>query len=209
MRIVIACDGSEIAESAVAAVAALGPDACGDVHLLSVVDPNDLHGLSRAGGASPFFVAITTGQGEVVRAQGGGAAVPASIGLMGHEVRKGDAEPTMAEDRGQAMERAKAEHSDYLRAVAGHYLTGHEVTYEVAFAHDPADAIAEQARDLKADMIALGSHGRSGVNRAIMGSVAEKLMRHASTPVLVIGPTARESMPPHAPEIVASGNAGQ
>ena len=201
MRVVIACDGSEIAESAVAAIAALGADACSDVHLLSVVDPNDLHGLSRGAGASPFFVAVTTGQGEIVRSSEGGSGVPGSIGLMGHEVRSGGAEPVMAEDRTQAMERAKAEHSDYLRAVAGHYLTGHEVTYDVAFAHDPADAIAEQARDLKADMIALGSHGRSGVNRAIMGSVAEKLMRHASTPVLVIGPTAREAMPPHAPQV--------
>lgn len=201
MRVVIACDGSEIAESAVAAVAALGPDACSDVHLLSVVDPNDLHGLSRGAGASPFFVAITTGQGEVVRADGGTAGRPGSIGLMGHEVRSAGADPVMTEDRSQAMERAKMEHSDYLRAVAGHYLSGHAVTYDVAFAHDPADAIAEQARDLKADMIALGSHGRSGVNRAIMGSVAEKLMRHASTPVLVIGPTAREAMPPHAPQV--------
>ncbi|HKS92638.1 MAG TPA: universal stress protein, partial [Tepidiformaceae bacterium] len=138
---------------------------------------------------------------EVVRADGGTAGRPGSIGLMGHEVRSAGADPVMTEDRSQAMERAKMEHSDYLRAVAGHYLSGHAVTYDVAFAHDPADAIAEQARDLKADMIALGSHGRSGVNRAIMGSVAEKLMRHASTPVLVIGPTAREAMPPHAPQV--------
>lgn len=205
MRIVIACDGSEIAESAVAAVAALGPDACRDVHLLTVINPADLHGVTRSPGASPFFVALTTGQGEVIHTPGGGHAVPESIGLMGREVRsEGPSGPDMAEIRSQALERIEAEHLDYLCQLAGHYLPGNEVGSEIAVSDKAAEAIAEHAAKIKADLIALGSHGRSGINRAIMGSVAEHLVRHASVPVLVVGPAARESSRLAAPPTAAS-----
>ena len=38
------------------------------------------------------------------------------------------------------------------------------------------------------DLIVLGTHGRSGVSKALMGSVAEKIFRQASCPVLTVGP---------------------
>jgi len=46
--------------------------------------------------------------------------------------------------------------------------------------------ISEYARRMRADMIVVGSHGRSGLPRLLLGSVAEGLMRHASVPVLVV-----------------------
>ena len=42
------------------------------------------------------------------------------------------------------------------------------------------------AKDQKADLIIMGSHGRTGVAHAVLGSVAEKVVRTASCPVLVI-----------------------
>jgi nucleotide-binding universal stress UspA family protein len=48
------------------------------------------------------------------------------------------------------------------------------------------DAVAEQARQVHADMIVLGSHGRRGLDRILMGSDAEQIVRHSPVPVLVV-----------------------
>jgi nucleotide-binding universal stress UspA family protein len=50
----------------------------------------------------------------------------------------------------------------------------------------PADAIIEIAREKRADLIVLGSHGRTGIERLLMGSVAERVIVLASCPVLVV-----------------------
>ena len=50
----------------------------------------------------------------------------------------------------------------------------------------PADAIIETAQEKNADLIVLGSHGRTGVERLLMGSVAERVIVLASCPVLVV-----------------------
>jgi nucleotide-binding universal stress UspA family protein len=49
-----------------------------------------------------------------------------------------------------------------------------------------ADAILRAADELKADVIVIGTHGRTGLNRMFMGSVAEHVIRHAKVPVLVV-----------------------
>ncbi|MFM7207936.1 MAG: universal stress protein [Planctomycetaceae bacterium] len=61
---------------------------------------------------------------------------------------------------------------------------------EVAFTHrltmgDPAGEIVRLATDEHAEMIVLGTHGRTGVTRLLMGSVAEVVVRRAPCPVLV------------------------
>jgi nucleotide-binding universal stress UspA family protein len=48
------------------------------------------------------------------------------------------------------------------------------------------DVVAEQARQVHADMIVLGSHGRRGLGRVLMGSDAEQIVRHSPVPVLVV-----------------------
>ena len=50
----------------------------------------------------------------------------------------------------------------------------------------PAEEIVRAAQDWPADMIVIASHGRSGVRRLLLGSVAEGVMRHAACPVLVV-----------------------
>jgi nucleotide-binding universal stress UspA family protein len=50
----------------------------------------------------------------------------------------------------------------------------------------PASEIVKTAAQWLADLIVIGSHGRGGVSRALLGSVAEAVMRHAPCPVLVI-----------------------
>lgn len=52
----------------------------------------------------------------------------------------------------------------------------------------PGPSIVECAKNCQADMIVMGTHGRSGLSRLIMGSVAEYVHRHAPCPVLTIKP---------------------
>ena len=51
---------------------------------------------------------------------------------------------------------------------------------------DPAEEIFELARDSMCDLIVMGTHGRTGLGRLLMGSVAERVMRRAPCPVLTI-----------------------
>lgn len=50
---------------------------------------------------------------------------------------------------------------------------------------DPADAVVRMAEEDDVDLIVLGSHGRTGLTRLLMGSVAEAIVRKAHCPVLV------------------------
>lgn len=51
---------------------------------------------------------------------------------------------------------------------------------------DPGEAIVEAAEAEGADLILVGSHGRGGVGRALLGSVSDYVVRHATCPVLVV-----------------------
>jgi nucleotide-binding universal stress UspA family protein len=54
----------------------------------------------------------------------------------------------------------------------------------------PAQEIAQIAADLEADLVVVGTHGRRGVARWLLGSVAEAVVRLAPCPVLVVRPKA-------------------
>lgn len=51
---------------------------------------------------------------------------------------------------------------------------------------DPKNLIVEIANNWNADLIVIASHGRKGIRRVLMGSVAESVLRYAKCPVLVI-----------------------
>jgi nucleotide-binding universal stress UspA family protein len=59
---------------------------------------------------------------------------------------------------------------------------------------DALREILDEAASVKADLIAVGTHGRSGFERLFLGSVTEKLLRKADCPVLTV--------PPHNPNTV-------
>jgi nucleotide-binding universal stress UspA family protein len=52
----------------------------------------------------------------------------------------------------------------------------------------PAETITDFVQHEKVDLIALATHGRSGISRWVFGSVADKLVRSLSVPVLLIRP---------------------
>lgn len=51
---------------------------------------------------------------------------------------------------------------------------------------EPADAITTFAKERGADLIVLSTHGRTGVMRLLMGSVAEQIIREATCPVMTL-----------------------
>jgi universal stress protein A len=53
---------------------------------------------------------------------------------------------------------------------------------------DARDLICQAAKDLGADLIVMGTHGRRGVTRALLGSVTESVIRMAPCPVLTVRP---------------------
>jgi universal stress protein A len=67
---------------------------------------------------------------------------------------------------------------------------------EVRVAPDPAEEIVDYAKEIHADVIVVGTHGRTGVSRLIMGSVAEHVVRTSPCPVLVVRPSEHEFVLP-------------
>jgi nucleotide-binding universal stress UspA family protein len=53
---------------------------------------------------------------------------------------------------------------------------------------DPRDVIDRTAEEIDADLIVMGTHGRRGIRRVLLGSVAEAVVRSAPCPVLTIRP---------------------
>jgi nucleotide-binding universal stress UspA family protein len=64
---------------------------------------------------------------------------------------------------------------------------GLKARVEVLFGR-PAEKIIKYAAKEKVDLIAMSTHGRSGFSRWVFGSVAEKVLRAAALPILLIRP---------------------
>jgi nucleotide-binding universal stress UspA family protein len=65
-------------------------------------------------------------------------------------------------------------------------LTTLRAVSTVRISDDPYGEITRYAEDQDIDLIVMGTHGRSGVARLLMGSVAEKVVRNARCPVLTV-----------------------
>jgi nucleotide-binding universal stress UspA family protein len=63
----------------------------------------------------------------------------------------------------------------------------------VVIGKNTAEKIAQYAQKHNIDLIVIASHGRTGIRHALLGSVAEKVIRTVHCPVLVLRPTAEET----------------
>jgi nucleotide-binding universal stress UspA family protein len=73
---------------------------------------------------------------------------------------------------------------------------------------DPPAEVLRLARALKCDLIVMGTHGRTGLGRLLLGSVAEEALRGAPCPVLAVKAPPPEQAPPPQPEAVNPRDAG-
>ena len=81
---------------------------------------------------------------------------------------------------------AKREHNgDYLKAIASSFSESAAVSYSVRIGR-PADVIIEIGEKNADTLIAMTTHGRSGIRRWLLGSIAEKVLRGADNDVLLV-----------------------
>jgi nucleotide-binding universal stress UspA family protein len=168
MRVLVAIDGSAVSEEVVAASAHL-LDESDEIHVMTVIDPHEVHETVSAGASTAHVesLSVPTADGRVVPSQ--------------MVVR------TPAESVTQASERVHARHLQQLETLVRHVLPARDRWQpHVVISGQPADAILQLADELRVHGIAMGTHGRSGVAHALLGSVAEHVVRHSPVPVLVV-----------------------
>lgn len=86
----------------------------------------------------------------------------------------------------QHLELVKAEAREYLDKVY-HRLTGRKGTVRVELrVGDIAREIIKFAEEANASLIAISTHGRSGIGKWVFGSIAHKILQLSNTPVLVV-----------------------
>ena len=101
-----------------------------------------------------------------------------STGLEPYSLYAGDAMPRLKEHGEQLLEHARAQ------AVAGG-VQADTLLFDRS-AMRVSETVVEQAKAWRADLIVLGTHGRRGVGRLLLGSDAEQILRMAPVPVLLV-----------------------
>ena len=87
----------------------------------------------------------------------------------------------------EAMDRIHAENHERMLAPARKALARSKADVrELALVGEPAEALLAAARDSKADIIVMGSHGRGSVKGILLGSVSSKVIAQSELPVTII-----------------------
>lgn len=118
--------------------------------------------------------------------------LPPPVGAVGIT----GASPNLAAEFTESLSRARKELEDLCKRLApevGERMVGH------VRAGSPAREVTTLAREISADLVIMGTHGRTGVARLLLGSVAEAVTRKAPCSVLTTKtrpPTAEEMIEP-------------
>jgi len=112
-------------------------------------------------------------------------AVDATVHLVSAVDLDAEAGPFSAGGIGEEyLDELKAEAREDVEATTG-ALAGVDTHTEVVTGR-PSEAIVGYADDAGVDLVAMGTHGRTGLRRQVLGSVAERVISHASVPVLAV-----------------------
>ena len=77
----------------------------------------------------------------------------------------------------------------YVESTAAELGSGAAIAVTATVLRGPAiEQLCERERAIDADLVVMTSHGRSGVSRAFLGSIADAMIRHSEAPVLVLRP---------------------
>jgi nucleotide-binding universal stress UspA family protein len=168
MRVLVPIDKSNVGESALQAISSWVQDSGATVTLFRVVHPRDVRETARP---ARFSHSLT----------------PVGV-IAGHDVHVADPYTQLAENRSQMFTRLREEQSQELRALVDRYFPSGEHSTVVHVSEDIPSAIVLTAKEVNADVIAMGTHGRGAVGKALLGSVAEHVIRESTIPVLLVGP---------------------
>ena len=155
-------DGSPGSEAAAAHVRELASAFDATVHVLHVVD-------SRKGGLGTSG-ALFDGPSQAMSGES-----PDEGYIGGHENRPDPDE----------VNEALSEHTLELLGVSADSADGLDVTTAVETGN-PHSVILRYADENDVDLVVMGTHGRTGVERYLLGSVAEKVVRLADVPVVTV-----------------------
>jgi nucleotide-binding universal stress UspA family protein len=95
---------------------------------------------------------------------------------------------------------------EYLTAVAKKLRAsypGIHVSIDTRLAEQAGSGIVLAATERAADLVVMATHGRTGVRRAVLGSVAGHVLRTGKTPLLLVGPSAHVAPPVPGPQTAA------
>ncbi len=136
-----------------------------------------LDGSVLAEKAIPHAMALAKGTGAQVTLL---TVVQLTFGVAGAKL---EAMPEFAAERRAAL---TGEAMIYLQKIQKDLTDQGVVAKPVALEGDIASEIINYAEKNEFDLIAMATHGRSGIKRFVLGSVAEKVIRSAGKPVLLI-----------------------
>lgn len=91
-------------------------------------------------------------------------------------------------DTGVLIRKEQSEAEQYISSLTDQLKKTGLKAVGVAVVGVPANEILKYAEQHGIDLIVMSSHGRSGINRWLMGSVADKVVRHSPVPVLIVSP---------------------
>jgi nucleotide-binding universal stress UspA family protein len=129
-----------------------------------------VEGLARASGAAVTLLRVNP--------------IPDAFGVPAEPAMAIAARTTITPPADQRNAYYEAEH--YLDAVVDR-LRQHGVAVEAKVAQGtPGEVIVGEAEAAGADLIAMTTHGRSGLGRLVLGSVSDHVLRHATCPVLLL-----------------------
>jgi nucleotide-binding universal stress UspA family protein len=112
-------------------------------------------------------------------------------------LRAAQAQTLPGVDPTEAQVRVVSEAEAYLAEIQKRLARQGHVKVETAVWYGPAAyAIVEAARVRKADEIVMTTHGRSGLGRLLLGSVAESVLRGTTTPILLLRAEGAPVQPP-------------
>ena len=120
------------------------------------------------------------------------SAIAKAMDLAGGEstlmlLRAAEAHALPGVDPTEAQVDVVREAEEYLAGVAARLKEQGIDSVETSVWYGPAaSAIVDAARLRKADLIVMSTHGRSGLGRLILGSVAESVLRGSTTPILLL-----------------------
>jgi nucleotide-binding universal stress UspA family protein len=114
------------------------------------------------------------------------AIEPPNPALFAADAEAGIAADLAVQEIEEAEDELRAAGKARLESLVGSLAAqGIRASYHVVDG-DPAREIVEFARANQVDLIAMTSHGRTGLVRAILGSVTDKVLRESATPMLVV-----------------------
>lgn len=161
-----------------------------------ILVPLDSSGFSRA--ALPYALSLATGPGTVIEllsavdvaAALSGAGYAGSLAAGAPAYGTGSEIPAGATGIIEASRRGREES---LRGTAAELqaTTPAEVRWAVVDG-EPSAAIESQVQEGAADIVVMSTHGRGGLERAWLGSVADRLIRRLGVPLLLVRPTEDE-----------------